>query len=89
MIVRPRPRRTRLLVAVLVSISLAVITVDYRQGDDGPLADLGEAALSLMAPLQRAVTNATRPIGDLFVSLAHLPSLASENRSPLSLARFA
>ena len=66
--------------AVLVSISLAVITVDYRQGDDGPLADLGETALSLMAPLQRAVTNATRPIGDLFVSLAHLPSLASENR---------
>ena len=32
-----------------------------------------------MAPLQRAVTNITRPIGNFFVSVAHLPSLASEN----------
>lgn len=80
MVVRPKPRSTRLLVVVLVSISLAVITVDYRQGEAGPLAGLGRTAISLMAPLQRAVTNATRPIGDFFVSLAHLPSQASENR---------
>jgi rod shape-determining protein MreC len=79
-IVRPKPRRTRLLVVVLVSISLAVITVDYRQGAEGPLAGLGRTALSLMAPLQRAVTTVTRPIGDFFVSLAHLPSQSSENR---------
>lgn len=66
--------------AVLVSISLAVITLDYRQGAEGPLAGLGRTALSLMAPLQQAVTNATRPVGDFFVSLAHLPSQSSENR---------
>ena len=80
MVVRPKPRRTRLLVVVLVSISLAVITVDYRQGADGPLAGLGRTALSLMAPLQRAVTTVTRPIGDFFVSLANLPSQSAENR---------
>ena len=80
MIVRPKPRRTRLLVVVLVSISLAVITVDYRQGSEGPLAGLGRTALSWMAPLQRAVTDVTRPVGDFFVSLAHLPSQAGENR---------
>jgi rod shape-determining protein MreC len=79
-VVRPKPRSTRLLVVVLVSISLAVITVDYRQGQDGPLSGLGRSAISLMAPLQRAVTNVTRPVGDFFVSLAHLPSQASENR---------
>jgi len=67
-------------VAVLVSISLAVITVDYRQGADGPLAGLGRTALELMAPLQRAVTNVSRPVGDFFVSLAHLPSQSAENR---------
>ena len=33
----PRPRSTRLLVVVLVSLSLAVITLDYRQGEAGPL----------------------------------------------------
>jgi rod shape-determining protein MreC len=79
-VVRSKPRSTRLLVVVLVSLSLAVITVDYRQGADGPLAGLGRTSLALMAPLQRAVTNVTRPVGDFFVSLAHLPSQSRENR---------
>jgi rod shape-determining protein MreC len=64
---------------VLVSISLAVITLDYRQGPEGPLAGLGRTSISLMAPLQHAMTSITRPIGNFFVSVAHLPSLASEN----------
>ena len=38
MVTRQRPRSTRLLVVVLVSVSLAVITLDYREGEDGPLA---------------------------------------------------
>jgi rod shape-determining protein MreC len=80
LVVRAKPRSTRLLLVVLVSLSLAVITVDYRQGPDGPLAGLGRTSLSLMAPLQRAVTNATRPVSDFFVSIAHLPSLSRENR---------
>jgi rod shape-determining protein MreC len=77
---RQRPRSTRLLVVVLVSASLAVITFDYRQGEGGPLAVLGDSAKTTMAPLQRAVTNATRPVGDFFSGLAHLPSLAEENQ---------
>ncbi len=80
MVVRSKPRSTRLLLVVLVSLSLAVITVDYRQGQEGPLAGLGRTSLSMMAPLQRAVTNATRPVGDFFMSIAHLPSLSREKR---------
>lgn len=64
----------------LVSISLAVITLDYRQGEEGPLAGLGRAALSAMAPLQETVTTATEPIANFFIGLAHLPSLAEDNR---------
>jgi rod shape-determining protein MreC len=67
------------LVVVLVSISLAVITLDYREGEDGPLAGLGRIALATMAPLQEAVTTATRPIGDFFSGLVHLPSVEKEN----------
>jgi rod shape-determining protein MreC len=59
--------------------SLAIITVDYRQGASGPLADMGRAAHTFMAPLQEAVTNATRPVGDFFSGLAHLPTLSREN----------
>jgi rod shape-determining protein MreC len=75
----PRPRSTRLLVVVLVSLSLVIITVDYRQGDAGPLAVAGRAVRSALAPLQEAVTSITRPIGDFFSGLVHLPSLQREN----------
>ena len=80
MVSRQRPRSTRLLVVVLVSISLAVITLDYREGETGPLAGLGRTALAAMAPLQQAVTTVTRPIGDFFSGLVHLPSLENDNQ---------
>jgi len=76
---RSGPRNTRLLVVALVVISLTIITIDYREGDSGPLADMGRAARTFMAPLQEAVTNATRPVGNFFSGVAHLPSLAQEN----------
>ena len=80
MVSRQHPRSTRLLVVVLVSISLAVITLDYREGENGPLAGLGRTALAAMAPLQQAVTTVTRPIGNFFSGLVHLPSLEDENQ---------
>jgi rod shape-determining protein MreC len=67
------------LVVGLVVLSLTIITVDYREGDSGPLAAMGRAARTFMAPLQEAVTNATRPVGNFFSGVAHLPSLAQEN----------
>ena len=47
---RSTPAARGSLVVVLVSISLAVITLDYRQGTEGPLAGLGRIALAAMAP---------------------------------------
>jgi len=76
---RSGPRNTRLLVVGLVVLSLTIITVDYREGDSGPLAAMGRSARTFMAPLQEAVTNATRPVGNFFSGVAHLPSLAQEN----------
>jgi rod shape-determining protein MreC len=75
----PRPRGTRLLVVALVSLSLAIITLDYREGTTGPLAEAGRWTQTAMAPLQRAVSTVTRPVGDFFSGLAHLPSLEREN----------
>jgi len=77
---RSGPRSVRLLVVGLVAVSLAIITLDYRQGDTGPLASMGRAAQTFMAPLQDGVTTATRPIGDFFSGIAHLPSMARENQ---------
>jgi rod shape-determining protein MreC len=66
-------------VVVLVSISLAVITLDYREGPNGPLAGLGRGALEAMAPLQQAVTTLTRPVDNWFSGLVHLSGLQGEN----------
>ena len=79
MVTRQRPRTTRLLLTILVSISVAVISLDYRQGTSGPLAGLGRAAKTTMAPLQQAVTDVTRPVGNFFQGVLHLPSLAQRN----------
>ena len=78
---RTGPRHTRLLVVGLVAASLAIITLDYRQGDAGPLSGMGRAAQAFMAPMQEAVTTATRPVGDFFSGLAHLPTLARDNQT--------
>lgn len=73
-----RPRSDRLLVVILVSVCLATITVDYRQGNSGPLSSLGSAVHTVMQPLQRGVTAITRPIGDFLSGLAHLGSIKSQ-----------
>ncbi len=79
MALRNRTRSTRLLVVILVSVSLLTITVDYRQGDAGPLATVGSAALAIIGPLQEAVSKVTHPIGNFFSTLTHLPSIRAEN----------
>jgi len=72
---RSRARSTRVLVVALVSISLVTITVDYREGTDGPLASLGDSALAVVSPLQEAVSKVTHPIGNFFSTLFRLPSI--------------
>ena len=78
MAVRSRARSTRLLVVALVSVSLVTITIDYREGDDGPLASIGDAALTVISPLQEVVSKVTHPIGNFFSTLFRLPSIRHE-----------
>jgi rod shape-determining protein MreC len=77
--IRQRSRSARLLVVTLVAASLAIITIDYRAGEQGPLAAVGRAASSAISPLQRAVSNVVQPVSNFFSSLAELPSLARQN----------
>jgi rod shape-determining protein MreC len=76
--VRSRARSTRLLVVALVAVSLVTITIDYREGDDGPLASMGNAALTVISPLQEVVSKVTHPIGNFFSTLFRLPSIRHE-----------
>lgn len=64
----------------LVAASLAIITLDYRGGEQGPLAAVGSALNSAIAPLQRAASNVVQPVSNFFSDLAALPKLANRNR---------
>ena len=68
-----------MIVVSLVAASLAIITVDYRAGSQGPLEATGRAVSSAIAPLQRAVSSVVQPIGNFFTSLGDLPRLAARN----------
>jgi rod shape-determining protein MreC len=68
-------------VIALVSISLVVITIDFREGNAGPLAAAGNAALAVISPLQEAVSKVTDPIGNFFSTLVHLPSILREKEA--------
>jgi rod shape-determining protein MreC len=71
-------------VILLVSLSLVVITLDYRQGTSGPLAALGRATQAALAPLQGAVTALVRPIESFLSAITHLPTLQAENERLLA-----
>jgi rod shape-determining protein MreC len=67
------------IVVTLVAASLAIISLDYRAGSQGPLEAAGRAVSSAIAPLQRAVSSVVQPIGNFFTSLGDLPRLAARN----------
>lgn len=74
-----RERSTRLLVIALVLTSLIIITLDFRGGDQGPLAIMGRFSLNIISPLQEAVAKVFRPVGSFFVDLSRVGSLNAEN----------
>ena len=59
--------------------SLVTITIDFRGGRSGPLELAGKTALSVIGPLQDAVSKIVHPVASFFGGLARLGSLESEN----------
>ncbi|HEX7463979.1 MAG TPA: rod shape-determining protein MreC [Actinomycetota bacterium] len=62
-----------------MAVSLVTITVDFREGEHGPLASVGRVAMAVISPLQSAVSKVTHPIGNFFSTLVRLPSIRDEN----------
>lgn len=75
----PDRRRDPTVLAVLVLVSLVLITVDYRQGDSGPVAMVQRGAVTVFAPLQEGFDAAVRPVGGFVTGLAQLSSLKEQN----------
>jgi rod shape-determining protein MreC len=77
-------RRNRTLLAVLVLVSLVLLTVDYRQGDGGSVAAVQRGALAVVGPVQEGFARAVRPIGGFFSSIGDLWRLRQENAELLA-----
>ena len=76
----PEPRRrSRTLLAVLVLVSLVLITFDYRQGDGGAVAPIQRGALTVFGPVAEGFGDVVRPIGGFFGGIGELGSLRDQN----------
>jgi rod shape-determining protein MreC len=76
---RPR-RRGRAVLVVLLVAAVVVITLDFREGQGGPIGRLQDAAVTAFAPVQRLTGNVVRPVGDFVGGIAQLGRLRGENR---------
>lgn len=68
-------RRTRLLLALLLVTSIALITIDYRASDDrarSPLDRLRALAASVFGPVEQVAAAIVRPVGDAVESVSSL-----------------
>ncbi|MGH2739346.1 MAG: rod shape-determining protein MreC [Actinomycetota bacterium] len=79
MAVSSRPGVSRLLVIGLIVLSLATITVDFRSGEEGPLAAIGRTALAIISPLQEGLSKVIRPVGDFISNLTSAQRIQAEN----------
>lgn len=67
------------MLLVFVALSIVVITLDYRQGEGGPLEKAKDISVAVVAPIQRGLTAVFRPVGNFFASIGELSRLRSEN----------
>lgn len=75
-------RRARILLAVLVLVTLLLITVDFRSGGvegDGPLGRLRAVASSVLGPIQAGLVTIVSPIGNAIGGITDIFDVRSEN----------
>jgi len=71
--------RRRIVLGALVLLSLALITVSFREQSDGPLHDAQGAVASALQPLEVAVERVARPFRDAYSWTKDLFNARSEN----------
>ena len=82
--------RRRLVAAVLVVLSLAMLTLYFREADSGPMHGVQSAVASVLHPFQVGAERVARPFRDAYGWTAGLVNARSENeelRKDLQLLR--
>ena len=83
-----RAVRRRLVVGVLVLLALVLVTLSFRDGDDGPVSRAQNAAAAVLRPFQVAADRVAEPFRDayawvdgLFDARSDAESLRDENET--------
>lgn len=75
----PESGRARTLIAVLALVALVVLTVDFRQGRDGPLAAVQRGAWTVFAPVTEGFATVVRPVGEFIGAIGEVGRLRERN----------
>jgi rod shape-determining protein MreC len=76
---RRRVLRRRIVVAVLLLLSIGMLTLYFRESDSGATRQVQDVVLHVVAPLQNGTARATKPFRDAWNWTADLFSAKSEN----------
>jgi rod shape-determining protein MreC len=55
-----------------------LVTIDFRTEGDSPLDSIGRGIMTVIGPIQDAVSNALRPVGNFLAGFTQVPSLKAE-----------
>ena len=77
---RRRALQRRIVAAVLVLSSLALLTLYFREADSGFVHRVQDGAVRLVSPLQEGSARAIQPLRDGWNWVADLFHLKSENK---------
>lgn len=69
------------MLALLLLAALVLLTLDFREGDEGALSDAQRAVSATFAPVQDALATAIAPVGAFFTSIGELGSLREQNEA--------
>lgn len=72
-------RNRRSLLALLLVAALILLTLDFREGGQGPITDAQQAVVAAFAPVQDVVAGLVRPVTELFSSIGELGGLRESN----------
>lgn len=73
-------RRARVVLAVLVLVSLVLVTADFRSDEGGPLDGVRRVATAVFAPVQASATAVVEPVGRFFTGVGDLATTFEDNQ---------
>jgi rod shape-determining protein MreC len=73
-------RGARALLAALVVVALVLVTIDFRAGDEGPVAEARGGVTAVLRPVQDGIVTLLRPVTEAAGNVRDLFAVRAENQ---------